>query len=104
MKEFFDKFDLELIEEVISKFETVEEAYDHLNEFYELKCFEVIGDYGEEDNEAEDNEEENDEEEWEEVKGNVHGKKGGKKSPSKPQTEVNFNENNIFQVKEQSEE
>ena len=100
MKGFFDKFDLELIEEVISQFETLEEAYDHLNEFYELKCFEVIGDYGEEDNEGEDDVEENSEEEWEEVKGNAHGKRSGKK-PSKPKTEINFNENNIFKVKEQ---
>ena len=88
---------------MVSKFETVEEAYDHLNEFYELKCFEVIGDYGQEDNE-EDDEESDESEEWEEVKGNAHGKRSGKKKPPKPQPEFNFNENNIFAVKEQNEE
>ena len=81
MKEFFDKFDIELIEEVVSQFNTVEDAYDHLNEFYELKCFEIIGDYGEEDEPEEESSEESDQ--WEEVKGSVHGKKGGKKSGQK---------------------
>lgn len=61
----------------MKKFDAVEDAYDHLNEFFELTN-QVFGDYGQEDDE--DEEEDSDEEEsWEEVKGNKHGKRSGKK-------------------------
>ena len=83
MKEFFEKFDIELIEEVVSEFETVEDAYDHLSEFYEMKVFDIIGDYGQEDEQNALQQESSDEsDQWEEVKTN-HGKKAKKHSGKK---------------------
>ena len=57
------QFELELIEEAVANFDTMEEAYDHLTEFHQLKAFEVIGDLEEEQEQS------SSDDEWQEIKG-----------------------------------
>lgn len=101
LKEFFEKFDIELIEEVVGEFETVEDAYDHLSEFYEMKVFDIIDDYGQED-EVGQQESSEESDQWEEVK-TTHGKKGGKLTGKKKEApkvpESIFSEQNIYRSK-----
>ena len=53
----------------MANFETMEEAYDHLTEFHQLKAFEVIGDLDQEQASSS-----SEEDEWQEIKGQENKK------------------------------